>query len=335
MAPASTRSGGEAGGARDRVPRPEPDALASAASALVATAIELVEPLHGGARRDTYRAVAASGERFVVRLDHDAASLAKEVALTELVAARVPVAAIVGTDLDGEHLGVPLTVSAYADGLALDDALGGAGPDEAARLGDAVGRALAAIGSFAFDRPGTLGPTLVPEHVAPLPELLVGMADRVLAEPGTREVLGGAIADGFRGLLEEAAPTLDLVAGEAALVHADFNGTNLVVADGAVVAVLDWEFAFAGPPLADVGNMLRRQERLPPAFVDGFAAGSEAAGGAWPPGWRSIAATLDALALLDVLDRGARGEHGPMYGEACALIEEAVARGELAPPAPG
>ncbi len=70
------------------------------------------------------------------------------------------------------------------------------------------------------------------------------------------------------------------------------------------------------------------------AFVDGFSAGFHAGGGALPPGWRSIAAALDAMALLDFLDRGARGEHGPMYAETCALIEEAVMRGELAPPGP-
>jgi hypothetical protein len=101
-----------------------------------------------------------------------------------------------------------------------------------------------------------------------------------------------------------------------------------------VEAVLDWEFAFSGPPLADVGNMLRRQERMPAVFVDSFSAGFHAGGGALPPGWRSIAAALDAMALLDFLDRGGKGEHGPMYPEACTLIEEAVTRGQLAPPPP-
>ena len=44
-----------------------------------------------------------------------------------------------------------------------------------------------------------------------------------------------------------------------ALVHADFNPKNLLVdpATGGVTGVLDWEFAYAGAPLGDLGNLLR------------------------------------------------------------------------------
>ena len=73
---------------------------------------------------------------------------------------------------------------------------------------------------------------------------------------------------------------------------------------------------------------------MPAAFVDRFVAAFAEHGGGLPAGWRSIAAALDALALLDFLDRGTRGEHGAGYTEACSLIEEAVTRGDLAPPAP-
>ena len=322
------------------VPRPELPTLHAAAESLLGARVEVVEALSGGARRDTYRVIDEAGDRYVLRLDRDAALLAKEVALTRLVQDRVPVPEVVGADLAGELVGVPLTLSGYAEGQSLDEALAAAGDDEAASLGGGVGRALAGIGSFSFDAPGLLGPALRPEPFhAGLPELLVAMGDRVLHEEGARAALGGPIADGFQDLLQEAAPSIEPVSAQAALVHSDFNGTNLVIApgdDGAgeVVAVLDWEFSFAGPPLADIGNMLRRQERMPASFVDGFVAGFTDGGGQLPPGWRSIAAALDALALLDFLDRGARGEHGESYTEACALIEEAVARGELSPALP-
>ncbi len=36
--------------------------------------------------------------------------------------------------------------------------------------------------------------------------------------------------------------------GPHCLVHSDFNGTNILVRDGRITGVLDWEFAFAGPP---------------------------------------------------------------------------------------
>ena len=48
-------------------------------------------------------------------------------------------------------------------------------------------------------------------------------------------------------------------ATRVALVHADVNPKNLLVdpATGGVTGVLDWEFAYAGSPLGDVGNLLR------------------------------------------------------------------------------
>lgn len=320
--------------------RPHLPVLQAAAESLLGTPVDVVEALTGGVRRDTYRVVDDMGARFVLRLDHDRASLEKEVAITHLVGDRVPVPAVVGADLAGELAGVPLTLSEYAAGQSLDEVLAAAGEEDATAIGEAVGRTLAAIGGFTFDAPGLLGPTLRPQpFAAPLSELLVAFGERVLNEHEPREALGGFIADGFLTLLRESASSLETVATESSLVHSDFNGKNLVLArafHGAprVEAVLDWEFAFSGPPLADVGNMLRRQERMSAAFVDGFSTGFHAGGGALPPGWRSIAAALDAMALLDFLDRGARGEHGPMYAEACALIEEAVTRGQLAPPPP-
>jgi len=324
--------------ASQHVPRPELPALRSAAGSVLGHEVEFVEAMSGGQRRDTYRVVTVTGDRCVLRLDRDAASLEKEAALTALIGERVPVPPIVGSDLAGDLVGVPFTMSAYAEGDPLDEAMATAGGDEAAAIGQVVGSTLADIGMFTFDVPGVLGASLEPEPLdATLPGLLVATGERVLQEDEPRETLGGSVADGFLALLQEAAPALQPVAAQAALVHSDFNGKNLLVARSAdggpeVAAVLDWEFAFAGPPLADVGNMLRRQDRLPPSFVDSFVSGFADRGGRLPPGWRSIAAALDALALLDFLDRGARGEHGPMYADACALIEEAVARGDLAPP---
>lgn len=320
--------------------RPHLPALRAAVEELLGSPVDVVEALSGGVRRDTYRVVDDLGARFVLRLDRDGASLEKEIAITQLVGERVPVPSVVGADLAGELVGVPLTLSEYAAGQSLDEMLTGVDDAGARKIGVSVGSILAGIGAFSFEEPGFLGPGLRPAPLeAPLPELLVSFGTRILGEQGAREALSGPVADGYLRLLEEAAPALEPVAADRRLVHSDYNGKNLVLArefDGAprVEAVLDWEFAFSGSPLADVGNMLRRQEILPTAFVDGFSAGFQDAGGALPPGWRSIAAALDALALLDFLDRGARGEHGAMYTEACSLIEEAVARGELAPAGP-
>ncbi len=67
-------------------------------------------------------------------------------------------------------------------------------------------------------------------------------------------------------------------------MHSDFNPKNVLAvrAGGrwSVSAVLDWEFAFSGSPLHDIGNMLRFEQ--PPGFAAGFADGFRDGGGDLP-----------------------------------------------------
>lgn len=87
--------------------------------------------------------------------------------------------------------------------------------------------------------------------------------------------------------------------------------------------MLDWEFAFSGSPLTDVGNMLRFSGRYPPGFADGFIAGYREAGGPLPPGWRETSEALDLYALADFLTRPP--EH-PYFGKAVSLLRKRLAR---------
>jgi aminoglycoside phosphotransferase (APT) family kinase protein len=110
------------------------------------------------------------------------------------------------------------------------------------------------------------------------------------------------------GYAHSVQPVLDALPNESRLVHSDFNPKNLLAehrVDGWVVtAVLDWEFAFSGHPLVDVGNLLRFRADYPPAFADGFEAGYRAEGGALEAGWQAAAGALDMFALADLLTRG-------------------------------
>lgn len=70
--------------------------------------------------------------------------------------------------------------------------------------------------------------------------------------------LGPAAVDTFAMLPDRA--------DRVVLVHSDFNPKNILVdpATGHVTALLDWEFAHAGSPFTDLGNLTRfeRDERL-------------------------------------------------------------------------
>jgi fructokinase len=112
---------------------------------------------------------------------------------------------------------------------------------------------------------------------------------------------------GLRALAKRLTPAAASTASARQLVHSDFNGKNLLVLDRgdrwSISAVLDWEFAFSGSPLVDVGNMLRFRAAYPPSFVSGFIAGFREAGGDLPSDWQEVSEALDLYALADFLTR--------------------------------
>ncbi len=70
-----------------------------------------------------------------------------------------------------------------------------------------------------------------------------------------------ALIDRTQAAMWSHAADLRRAADQTSLVHGDFGGRNLIVRQVAgrwvAAAVLDWEFALSGSPLADVGHFLR------------------------------------------------------------------------------
>lgn len=216
----------------------------------------------------------------------------------------------------------PLLVTGWLPGRRLDDVITESDAAQAARLGEAVGALAALVGVTTFARPGefadaTLDPTPV-EH--PLDDLLAW----------SRACLGErhpALLAGLEPILaRQAVPLLELVDGQARLVHADLNPKNVLVdaEAGTVTGLLDWEFAYAGCPLADPANMVRFDSGSPyaRAFVRSY--GRHAPG--LPADWLAVGRALDAFALVELAGRS--GEN-PVATAALRLLEGTVRTGDL------
>jgi aminoglycoside phosphotransferase (APT) family kinase protein len=85
------------------------------------------------------------------------------------------------------------------------------------------------------------------------------------------------------------------------LCHSDFNQKNFLIcrnADGRqdLAAVLDWEFAFSGASVIDIGNLLRFEHESPAVESSWFADAYRAAGGHLDKAWREQALFADLLA---------------------------------------
>ncbi|MFF2959970.1 phosphotransferase family protein [Streptomyces sp. NPDC057963] len=281
--------------------------------ALPGLSLSEVSPLPGGFTNDMRLVTTRQGERYVLRryLSSETRmrrnTCAVERAVLERAAPTVPVVDVVASDPFGTATGRPTLVYRFTDGIPLGRALAERPTAaDASELGAAVGGVLARIAAVRLPRPGSFhDTTLVPapggDETADLP----GFVERCLATSGDGNALTPDEADALRGLAARTGPRVAEVSGQSRLVHCDFNPKNVLVTRESgrwdVAAVLDWEQAFSGSPLYDIGNMLRFAHLYPPAFVDGFVSGYRDTGGPLPRDWRELSRTLDLFTLADML----------------------------------
>ncbi|GAA2274771.1 hypothetical protein GCM10010430_70970 [Kitasatospora cystarginea] len=286
--------------------------------------------LSGGLSTDNVLLRTDRGRSFVLRRYPGRNTSAVEAALLDLLQDRAPVPEVVYADDSGDLLGEPFMLTRFASGVPLTAVFAGAAEQDGPQLAEAVGQALAAIHTVRFGQPGFFSDGALrpdappPEHHDDLPAfveacLARGHADAVLS------------ADERRALVQIAARSASLVAataGTAQLVHSDFNAKNLLMRPGdhgtwRVSAVLDWEYAFSGSGLFDVGNILRFPQELCPGFGDHLPGAYEKAGGELPDRWREISEMLDLFALSDLLTRSP--DH-PLFVKAAAAVRHLVSR---------
>jgi aminoglycoside phosphotransferase (APT) family kinase protein len=286
-------------------------------------------PMEGGYSGETF-AVDAYGERAVLRIygrDPDRAPI--DAALLHLVRGLVPVPAVLDVRLAGEdpaHL-----LMSHVSGERLDLVLPHADDDLRARLAAAVTDVLATLSGMPFLRPGMfLDADLRLSSLAAAPAAdLVAWLDRHVAETAMAAWDPGLVRE-LRVVCRQADSLLDTV-DRTCLVHSDFNGKNLLVdpGSGAVTAVLDWEYAYAGSPYADLGNLLRfeRATEWEAQVLDCFVS-------------RTPAVSADPLPLAHASDLWAlialagRAERHAVVAAADELLRAIAASGDLSAPRP-
>lgn len=281
-------------------------------AALPRTAVASFHPTSGGLA-NTNLEVVLSGPpgRVLLRLyQRDPAQASKEAALNALVRQRgVPAARFVHFDPTNPITGQPYAVLEWVEGERLETVLPGCDAAMLAALARVTGRALASVHAIGFERPGFFGADLqVPASVDFGRAGLLAWLQRCLRDGRGAHRLGQPLTQELLAFAEREGHRLDAWLGRPCLVHADFNGSNLLVRrppnrPWEVTAVLDWEFAFSGSPAFDFGNLLRPPLGASEVFGTTVVEAYAQAGGQLPEGWRHIAQIADLYAWADFLNR--------------------------------
>lgn len=310
--------------------RPAASQLASAATGRAPDRLDL---LAGGFANTTVRCGFGDGTQVVVRLyDRDPAVTATEAAVLDLAGTVVPAPRVLLADPDGAVAGRPALVVELMPGTPADRVPPG-GPDQDLAIGRALGRTAAALHQLTLAGPGFFASAALDTDPMWSDQGggadLLAYVDQTLTSPAVHGLDRGRL-DAWRALVAAAAPLVDPLVTDSVLVHSDFNPKNILVAPAgggwAVTGVLDWEFALAGSPAFDLGNLLRYAHTGPPGYADEVAAGYVEAGGRLAPEWRAGAAAVDVFALCQFL-RGGSKTVG--FGWATDLLTRQVHAGSL------
>ncbi len=229
----------------------------------------------GGHSNLTYRFVDRGGRAFVLRrppLGHvleSAHDMGREHRIVSALAGSgVPVAPTYGFCEDPAVNGAPFYVMGFVEGAVLHDADAAEPMPEAERhaLGLDVVRVLAALHNL---NPDDVGLGTLGRKEAYLERQLKRWNKQWEASK-THEI--PEMEETARRLADRMPEQVG-----AAIVHGDYRLGNMMVADGRIQAVLDWELCTLGDPLADVGYLLNSwvspeeaEEIVTPTALGGF-----------------------------------------------------------------
>jgi aminoglycoside phosphotransferase (APT) family kinase protein len=285
-------------------------------------------PLDGGFSGETFLVQGPAGPAVLRIYARDPQRAAIDASLLHLVRGLVPVPGVL--DLrrpDPSHPAQPShLLTTFEPGLRLSEVLARSDAGLSSALAVSVARVLATLGGMPFLRAATFidADLRLADRAAPADGLVEWLDQHV---SGT--ALGGwdpGVLHDLRQVCAAANDLLDMV-GRSCLVHSDFNPKNILVdpRTAAVTAVVDWEYAMAGSPFADLGNLLRfeRGSDWTRRVLEHYVALTPPA----PADPLLLGYASDLWALIDLAARAART---PVTEAASHLLAAMARTGDLA-----
>ncbi|MGW6198874.1 phosphotransferase family protein [Kribbella sp. NPDC055110] len=212
-------------------------------------------PLSGGYGGQTF-AVSAGDEDAVIKFyARDPERAAVDASLLELVHGLLPVPRVLDLKRDGSFEDPPYLLTERLPGINLQVFLESATDEQRRRVGTQLGELLARLSGMPFLKSGMFrGSELTVEPF--------GFGDLAEYVAGLRLGFDDRQREGFAAVVDEAEDVLADGVHRVCLVHSDFNPKNLLVdpETARITGLIDWEFAHAGSPYADLGNLLRFSE---------------------------------------------------------------------------
>ena len=309
---------------------PEQDIHALVAHALPQKQITSYEIIPGGcANLNIKLSFINKDEPLVLRLyfrDKDATY--REQKITELIGKTVPVPRYYTV---GDFRQYRYAIIEFIEGVTLRDFLLDCSEKDMQSIMYSAGEMLVRIQLYKFERSGFFDRNLNVTTPFSAEDLLRFIRER-LEHPTVIEQLSLSVRDSIAQIIDLNSSCLP-PDPSTHLVHADYDPANILVhrirGVWEIAAIIDWEFAFSGPWLCDVANMMRYAHHMPSVFEQSFLQGIEHAGLMLPAHWRITVDLLNLVSLLDCLVHCPPKQRPRQCRDICGLIINIVQRQKI------
>jgi aminoglycoside phosphotransferase (APT) family kinase protein len=285
-------------------PNLAPEILLEAASQLSASPLRNSAALSGGFSTTNILLEFADGERCVLRVSTQHERLQMEADLLDYLsreAPEVPVPKVLWRASEDFPGGLGAFAMTYVEGHLLANIEDSLSTPNCRDICEQLALAAARIHDLRFAQCGLLGPgPKVTEPFASYAAGTVGFMQSCLDNANLQRRAGAHRCQRLHRCLTHR-PDLHQPSVTHQLCHSDFNQKNFLIRRNAngrhqLTAVLDWEFAFSGSSVVDIGNLLRFEHESPAVESSWFADAYRAAGGHLDKAWREQAFFADLLA---------------------------------------
>jgi aminoglycoside phosphotransferase (APT) family kinase protein len=289
---------------RSSPPNLAPEILLVAASQISASPLSNSAVLSGGFSTTNILLEFADGERCVLRISSRHEPLKMEADLLDYLshkAPEVPIPKVLWRGPDHFHGELGAFAMSYIDGHLLASIEDGLSTADCRDICEQLASVSARIHQLRFTQCGLLGPgPKVTEPFASYASGTVGFIQSCLDNASLQRRAGAARCQRLHHCLTHR-PDLHEPSMTHQLCHSDFNQKNFLVRRNPngryqLAAVLDWEFAFSGSSVIDIGNLLRFELESPAVESSWFGDAYRAAGGHLDEAWREEALFADLLA---------------------------------------
>lgn len=262
--------------------------------------VESFEMFTGGRSSTNYKIrIKGSNQIFVLRIYAKAdKSCHKEFTIHNTVKDFIPVPEIYYINDEQTVIDKPYALVQFLDGIMLDKYIAeNAGFDDI--LAEEIGEKLGYLHRKEFDKEGYLDENL--NIVGDLPPILSWYGYFLNDRAGER--LGSRMKTKVFECLADNNSLLVQMTQKFVFSHGDFRPSNLMVKDGKLLGILDWEKSFSVPGYYDIGQFIRYMEQIrnssDKSFITGYNRTTRVA---VPDEWRKMAKLADLANILWVLN---------------------------------